>query len=177
GLRGAKPVTFTRTVERAKSPHRWVGALWAQSRVQHLLEEVALGGKAPELLDEVVSLALAYNFVTPYTSFLAVPESELGDMKGTLEAAREQKRRVLAAHDDAVAARRGLGGESRHSVELDSAADDDKPKKRRAKVADAADDDESPADTSELITLSGAPREATVPPAPPEYGAVQGKPK
>ncbi|NVB84509.1 MAG: VWA domain-containing protein, partial [Kofleriaceae bacterium] len=84
GRVGGKTVTYTRAVDLAKaSAHPWVGALWAQARVDHLLEELALGATAPELKDEVLELALAYNFVTPYTSFLAIPESELGAMKST----------------------------------------------------------------------------------------------
>ncbi len=111
GKLGGKAVSFTRSVDLAKAPARpWVGALWAQSRVEHLLEELSLGAKAPELQDEVLELALAYNFVTPYTAFLAIPESELGDMKDTVTAARERKRKVLADNSDAAALHGNTGG-------------------------------------------------------------------
>jgi len=103
GNLGGKPVAYTRTVDLARAPARpWVGRLWAQARVEHLLEELALGAKAPELQEEVIDLALAYNFVTPYTAFLAIPESELGDQRGTVEAARERKRKVMAENPDAA---------------------------------------------------------------------------
>jgi Ca-activated chloride channel family protein len=73
GRLAGKPVAFTRSVELGKAPARpWVGRLWAQARVDHLLEELALGAKEPEMMNEVVELALAYNFVTPYTAFLAI---------------------------------------------------------------------------------------------------------
>ncbi|MCX5744202.1 MAG: VIT and VWA domain-containing protein, partial [Proteobacteria bacterium] len=92
-----QPVSFTRTVDLGKPAKRpWVGRVWAQARVDHLLEEIELGGQAPELRTEVIELALAYNFVTPFTSFLAIPESELGVMRGTVEAARAHKAEVLA---------------------------------------------------------------------------------
>ena len=69
----------------------------------HLLEELSLGASQPELVREVTELALAYNFVTPYTAFLAIPESELGGEASTVAAARERKRKILADHPDAAA--------------------------------------------------------------------------
>jgi Ca-activated chloride channel family protein len=103
GMLGGKPVQFTKTVDIAKAPARpWVGRLWAQARVEHLLEEIALGATQPELKNEVLELALAYNFVTPYTAFLAIPESEMGDQRGTIEAERERKRKIMASHQDAA---------------------------------------------------------------------------
>ena len=103
GKLAGKPVAFTRSVDLSKAPTRpWVGAMWAQARVDHLLEELSLGAKAPELVEEVTTLALAYNFVTPYTAFLAIPESEMGDQRGTVEAERERKRKIMANHQDAA---------------------------------------------------------------------------
>ena len=97
GKLGGKPVAFHRTIDPARSGARaWTAPLWAQSRVEHLLEQIELDGASPELQDEVTTLALAYNFVTPYTAFLAVPESELGPAASTLAAARDRKRQILA---------------------------------------------------------------------------------
>ncbi|MBA2538602.1 MAG: VWA domain-containing protein [Deltaproteobacteria bacterium] len=103
GRLAGKPVTFTRTIDLGKSPPRpWVGRLWAQARVDHLQEEIALGAKQPELMTELIELALAYNFVTPYTAFLAIPEAELGDQRGTIEAARAAKKKIMAQNPDAA---------------------------------------------------------------------------
>jgi Ca-activated chloride channel family protein len=104
GRLAGKPVAFTRSVDLGKAPPRpWVGRLWAQARVEHLQEEIALGAKEPELMNELVELSLAYNFVTPYTAFLAIPESELGDQRGTIMAARERKKKIMANnHQDAA---------------------------------------------------------------------------
>jgi Ca-activated chloride channel family protein len=103
GNLGGKPVQFTKVVDIRKSPARpWVGRLWAQARVEHLLEEIALGAKQPELQNEVLELALAYNFVTPFTAFLAIPESELGGERATVEAERERKRKIMQNHQDAA---------------------------------------------------------------------------
>lgn len=96
-----KAVAFTRTIDLGRPAKRpWVGRQWAHARVGHLLEEIELGGQGAELKTEVIELALAYNFVTPYTSFLAIPESELGDQQATLEAARAHKRDVIAKHQE-----------------------------------------------------------------------------
>lgn len=101
GRLAGKPVAFTRSVNLGTAPARpWVGRLWAQSRVEHLQEEIALGAKEPEYKTELIELSLAYNFVTPYTAFLAIPESELGDQRGTIEQARERKRKIMAANQD-----------------------------------------------------------------------------
>jgi Ca-activated chloride channel family protein len=143
GRLAGKPVTFTRTVDLAKAPPRpWVGSLWAQSRVEHLLEELSLDVGKDELKAELIELALAYNFVTPYTAFLAIPESELGDMAGTVAAARERKRKIMAANPDAAQ----LGG-SKNDVDRDMA--DAMP--RKARMRDVAMDDSAPTVTGEEI--------------------------
>jgi Ca-activated chloride channel homolog len=101
GKLAGKSVMFTRSVDLAKAPRRpWVASMWAQTRVDHLLEEISLGAKAPELVEEVTTLALAYNFVTPYTAFLAIPESELGAMASTVAQARDRKKKIMAANTD-----------------------------------------------------------------------------
>jgi Ca-activated chloride channel family protein len=105
GERNGKPVAFTRQIEVPASAKRpWVGRMWAQARVDDLLEEIALYGESDELKNEVIDLAVAYDFVTQYTSFLAIPESELTDnARDALASARERKQQILAAHKDAVA--------------------------------------------------------------------------
>jgi Ca-activated chloride channel family protein len=138
GTLAGKPVAYTRTVDLSRPIARpWVGGLWAQSRVEHLLEELSLKSAQPEMRDEVIELALAYNFVTPYTAFLAVPESELGDMAGTVAAAREQKQKIMAANPDAAAL-----GSRRQGIDM---ADHDAPasfgRAPSRPMADRGDDD------------------------------------
>ena len=83
---------------------RWVGQAWGQARVEDLLQEIALYGERDELKNEAIELALAYNFITPYTSFLAIPASELTDQaRELLGAARDRKKRIREAHPDAAA--------------------------------------------------------------------------
>ncbi|HEX7509449.1 MAG TPA: VIT and VWA domain-containing protein [Polyangia bacterium] len=81
----------------------WVGRLWAKSRIDDLLEEINLKGPNKELSDEVTELALAYNFVTPYTSFLAIPESEVDAVSAQdLAGARARKQEVMKRKSGAI---------------------------------------------------------------------------
>jgi Ca-activated chloride channel family protein len=51
--------------------------LWAQARVNALLEEIARNGETDAAVNEIIRLSRMYKFVTPYTSFLAVPRALL----------------------------------------------------------------------------------------------------
>jgi Ca-activated chloride channel family protein len=56
------------------------------------------------LQNEVIELGLAYDLVTPYTSFLAVPERELNAAQATtLAGLRAQRARIVVANADAAA--------------------------------------------------------------------------
>ena len=105
GERNGAPVAFTYQLDVPAGAQRpWVGGMWAQARVDDLLEEIALYGENEELKNEVIDLALAYDFVTQYTSFLAMPEEELTDnARAALDSERARKQQILAAHKDAVA--------------------------------------------------------------------------
>jgi Ca-activated chloride channel family protein len=102
GRQVAYPVALT-LPERASRP--WVARTWAKARIDDLLEEMALTrDPPPELREEVIGLGIAYDLVTPYTSFLAVPQSELTAAdSGTLAEMRERRAKVLAANVDAAA--------------------------------------------------------------------------
>jgi Ca-activated chloride channel family protein len=50
---------------------------WAKARVDALLERIARQGEDQATIDEIIRLAKQYKFVTPYTSFLAVPRALL----------------------------------------------------------------------------------------------------
>ncbi|MGE5048894.1 MAG: VIT and vWA domain-containing protein, partial [Deltaproteobacteria bacterium] len=107
GRQVAYPVSVT--LPEAAS-HPWVGRAWAKARIDDALEEMALTREPPPgLRDEVVELGIAYDLVSPYTSFLAVPESELnGAQAATLAQLREQRKRILAANSDAAALSRTI---------------------------------------------------------------------
>ncbi|MGD0796171.1 MAG: VIT and VWA domain-containing protein [Acidobacteriaceae bacterium] len=57
--------------------HEGLPRLWAQARVDALLEQIARDGETSEAIDEIIRLSRRYKFVTPYTSFLAVPRALL----------------------------------------------------------------------------------------------------
>ncbi len=57
--------------------HPGLPRLWAQARVSALLEAIARNGETDAAIDEIIRLSRKYKFVTPYTSFLAVPRALL----------------------------------------------------------------------------------------------------
>ena len=57
--------------------HPELPRLWAQARVNALLAQIARDGETRTAIDEIIALSRRYKFVTPYTSFLAVPRSLL----------------------------------------------------------------------------------------------------
>ena len=84
--------TFTATAVRAGQPlkaqttvplpasdltHPQLPRLWAQARVDALLAQIDRDGETTAAIDEIIRLSRRYKFVTPYTSFLAVPRSLL----------------------------------------------------------------------------------------------------
>ena len=57
--------------------HPQLPRLWARARVDALLEKIERDGEDQASIDEIIRLARQYKFVTPYTSFLAVPRALL----------------------------------------------------------------------------------------------------
>ncbi len=61
----------------ANPAHPQLPRLWAQARVNALLDQIDREGETVAAIDEIIRLSRRYKFVTPYTSFLAVPRSLL----------------------------------------------------------------------------------------------------
>ena len=57
--------------------HPQLPRLWARARVDALLAKIERDGEDQASVDEIIRLARQYKFVTPYTSFLAVPRALL----------------------------------------------------------------------------------------------------
>jgi Ca-activated chloride channel family protein len=57
--------------------HPQLPRLWARARVDALLEKIEREGEDAKSIDEIIRLSRKYKFVTPYTSFLAVPRALL----------------------------------------------------------------------------------------------------
>jgi Ca-activated chloride channel family protein len=57
--------------------HPQLPRLWARARVDALLEKIERDGEDDATIDEIIRLSRKYKFVSPYTSFLAVPRALL----------------------------------------------------------------------------------------------------
>jgi len=57
--------------------HPELPRLWAQARVNALLDQIARDGETRAAIDEIIRLARKYKLATPYTSFLAAPRALL----------------------------------------------------------------------------------------------------
>ena len=70
-------MTSKTTLPRESLDHPQLPRLWARARVDALLEKIERDGEDQATIDEIIRLARQYKFVTPYTSFLAVPRALL----------------------------------------------------------------------------------------------------
>jgi Ca-activated chloride channel homolog len=79
GMREASPVELSTgaNLPREAFEHPQLPRLWARARVDALLEKIEREGEDTATIDEIIRLARQYKFVTPYTSFLAVPRALL----------------------------------------------------------------------------------------------------
>jgi Ca-activated chloride channel family protein len=79
GVRDGQAFDWKKSAEfPAKSlEHAQLPRLWAKARVDALLEKIERDGEDQKTIDEIIALARKYKFVTPYTSFLAVPRALL----------------------------------------------------------------------------------------------------
>lgn len=162
GKLGGKDVAYTRKVDLGRiDAAPWTAQLWAASRIDHLLEEIALDGTKAEDKDEVLQLSLAYNFVTPYTAFLAIPEAELGPNHDKMVAMRQQKARIREENSDvaAVDGKASNAPVTAQSLSLSMAAKPDADDeahldRHRAKHVAADSDDESGGEDAPTTTGS-----------------------
>ena len=79
GVRDGTPLAISAkaSLPRESSEHPQLPRLWARARVDALLEKIEREGEDQASIDEIIGLARQYKFVTPYTSFLAVPRALL----------------------------------------------------------------------------------------------------
>jgi Ca-activated chloride channel family protein len=79
GVRDGAAVQMTAkaNLPRESYDHPQMPRLWARARVDALLEKIEREGEDQVTIDEIIRLSRQYKFVTPYTSFLAVPRSLL----------------------------------------------------------------------------------------------------
>jgi len=79
GIRGesALRLSGSASLPAADDEHPELPRTWAKARVDALLEKIAREGEDRASIDEIIRLSKKYKFVTPYTSFLAVPRALL----------------------------------------------------------------------------------------------------
>jgi Ca-activated chloride channel family protein len=79
GVRDGVPlqISGTANLPRESFDHPQLPRLWARARVDALLAKIERDGEDQASVDEIIRLARKYKFVTPYTSFLAVPRALL----------------------------------------------------------------------------------------------------
>ncbi len=79
GVREGTPVALSTKADlpRESFEHPQLPRLWARARVDALLEKIQREGEDAATVEEIIRLARKYKFVTPYTSFLAVPRALL----------------------------------------------------------------------------------------------------
>jgi hypothetical protein len=57
----------------AAGGYAFVPRLWAKSKIDYLLEQIAMYGELDELVDQVIELSLRFGILTPYTAFYSDP--------------------------------------------------------------------------------------------------------
>jgi len=79
GVREGQPfdIAGSASLPQQSLAHPQLPRLWAKARVDALLEKIEREGEDQASIDEIIRLARKYKFVTPYTSFLAVPRALL----------------------------------------------------------------------------------------------------
>lgn len=79
GVRDGAPLQISGNAAfpRESLDHPQLPRLWARARVDALLQKIEREGEDQATIDEIIRLSRKYKFVTPYTSFLAVPRALL----------------------------------------------------------------------------------------------------
>jgi Ca-activated chloride channel family protein len=70
-------IAASATLPAQRGDHPYLPRAWARARVDALLDKIARDGEDAASIDEIIRLSQKYKFVTPYTSFLAVPRALL----------------------------------------------------------------------------------------------------
>jgi hypothetical protein len=77
-MRG-RPVQLSSQVYFESTPggYSFVPRLWAQAKIDYLLEQIAMYGEQPELKNQVIELSLKFQILTPYTAFYSDPTTRI----------------------------------------------------------------------------------------------------
>lgn len=82
---------------RASGGDDFIPRLWATRKIGYLLNEIRLHGESKELVNEIVTLAVRYGILTPYTSFLVDERKDVLTEQGRGGAANDVSRGLAPA--------------------------------------------------------------------------------
>ena len=72
----------------------FIAPLWATRKIGYLLAQIRLHGENKEAVDEIVTLAIRYGIVTPYTSFLIQEDADVLSQEGRTSAGSSVQQNV-----------------------------------------------------------------------------------
>ncbi|MCA9248644.1 MAG: VWA domain-containing protein [Planctomycetales bacterium] len=101
----------------------FVEKLWAMRRVGEIIDELDLKGKNDELVKELVELATKHGILTPYTSFLADENANLGAVADNRRQANERLDLLERAAGESGFAQRKAKAAFQNATEAPAAAD------------------------------------------------------
>lgn len=104
---------------------QFIAPLWATRKIGYLLAQIRLHGENKEAVDEIVSLAVRYGIVTPYTSFLIDERQDVFTPQGLGGAAQNMQKQLAPAATAAAGPTAVSGSQLNRALrEADSAATD-----------------------------------------------------
>jgi Ca-activated chloride channel family protein len=109
GVAEGKPISYTLPVglPAVAMEHDVLAQVWARRKIEDLSEQMYYGDD-PEVVEEITALALDYRLMSQYTSFVAVDESERGQLT---EPARPPRRMLVPVPLPAGVSYEGVFGE------------------------------------------------------------------
>ncbi len=75
----------------------FIPRLWATRKIGYLLNQIRLSGESKEVVNEIVTLAVRYGIVTPYTSFLVDERADVLTQAGRTGAAQDMQKSFAPA--------------------------------------------------------------------------------
>lgn len=110
---------------KASGGDQFIAPLWATRKIGYLLSQIRLHGENKEAIDEIVSLAVRYGIVTPYTSFLIEEGQDVLTTQGLGGAAHDLQKTMAPAAQPTAGAAAVTGSQANRALrEAESAAAD-----------------------------------------------------
>ncbi len=85
-------VSFSNSSGDSSTATSFIPRLWATRKIGYLLNQIRLNGESKEVVNEIVTLAVRYGIVTPYTSFLIDERADVLTPAGRSGAAQEMQK-------------------------------------------------------------------------------------